>query len=102
MGIAIGRYNFAGPYRSASGLEDRSGVYVILAYNGSGYNVVDVGESATVKSRVETHDRAGCWSRHATGPLFVAALYTPGYQAAFRCAIERELRQLYDPPCGKR
>jgi hypothetical protein len=102
MGILIGRYNFAGPYGSVSGLEDRSGVYVILADNGSGYNVVDVGESATVKSRVETHDRAECWRLHATGRLSVAALYTPGLQQASRCAIERELRQQYDPPCGKR
>lgn len=102
MAIAIGRYQFEGPYASASSLKDQSGVYAVLTRNGTGYDPVDVGESAQVKTRVETHDRAECCCQHAIGALVVAVHYTPGLHSTGRCAIEQELRQQYNWPCGER
>jgi hypothetical protein len=102
MAIEIGRYNFEGPFQGTSSLEARSGVYAILTHNGMAYDPVDVGESAQVKTRVETHDRADCWRQHAAGPLAVAVLYTPGLQQAGRRAVEQELRQQFNWPCGDR
>lgn len=103
MSITIGRYGFTGPFKATSQLEDKSGVYAILTLAAnSHYNVVDIGESATVKSRVESHDRKSCWQRNAiNGDLYYAAYYTPGSQQAGRMEIEQELRKKYDPPCGK-
>jgi hypothetical protein len=58
MSIELSGYKFAGPYESTSSLKDRSGVYAILTPTSSTrYKVVDVGESATAKTRVENHDR---------------------------------------------
>ncbi len=103
MSIQIGRYTFEGPYTSTNSLEDRSGVYAILCKkDGNNYNVVDVGESATVKSRVENHDRNDCWKRNCNNTLTVAVYYTPGMQQTGRLAIEREIRNQYGPPCGER
>lgn len=101
MGIKIGNYNFDGPFTDANSLRDLSGVYVILCYS-SQITVVDVGESANVKTRVENHDRKNCWSRHCSGTLKVAVLYTTNIQQAGRMKIEQELRSQYNPPCGDR
>jgi len=59
--INIGNYSFEGPYSNVGYLQNRSGVYVILSASN---HVVDVGESATVKDRIENHDRKFCWQRH--------------------------------------
>lgn len=102
MSITIGKYSFEGPYRSPGSLQDRSGVYAILDQRADGTYVLDVGEPAQVKTGVETHDRTSCWQRHRKGTLMVAVLYTPNLQQAGRSAIEQEIRQEYDPPCGER
>ena len=102
MTITISDYSFAGPFTSIASLEDRSGVYAVLTpSDGNNYTVLDVGESSTVKSRVENHDRKDCWQRRAnSGKLAYSALYMSGEQQ--RQATEQKIRQKYDPPCGKR
>jgi hypothetical protein len=102
MTINIGKYTFEGPYTKTGELLDRSGIYAILCHSGQSYNLVDVGESATVKSRVENHDRKDCWKRNCSSTLEVAVLYTPNAQQSGRMAIEQELRDQYKPPCGQR
>ena len=102
MSIAVGQYTFEGPYTDTTKLEDRSGVYAIHCYRENAYYLVDVGESSTVKTRVENHDRQECWSKHCTGTLTASVLYTPNAQQPGRMQIEQEIRKQYDPPCGKR
>ena len=101
MSIKIGNYTFDGPYPSTDKLEDRSGVYAIFCQKDGKNWLIDVGESANVKTRVETHDRKDCWKRNCTSTLSVAVYYTPGMQQTGRMAIEQEIRKQYDPPCGK-
>ena len=102
MSIKLSDYTLEGPYQSTSPLRDRSGVYAILTPSGStSYEVIDVGESATVKTRVENHDREPCWWRNANrGGLHYAVRYTPGLQQAGRKAVEQKIRKQYRPPCG--
>jgi hypothetical protein len=102
MGINIGRYNFSGPFGSTDVLEDRSGIYAILTGGNPQYHVIDIGESANVKSRIEGHDRKDCWRRNAAGTVKVAVLYTPNGQQSGRIAIEQELRSQFNPVCGLR
>lgn len=102
MAIQIGNYTFEGPYTSANALEDRSGVYAIHCFFNLKYYLIDVGESATVRSRIENHDRKDCWVSNCNGTLTVSVLYTPNKQQAGRMEIEQELRSLYNPPCGER
>lgn len=102
MSITIGRYQFDGPYFSTTSLEDRSGVYAIIDRRNSVDYLLDVGESATVRSRVETHDRQNCWQRHSRGRLKVAVYYTPYLQQSGRREIEQEIRGQYSVPCGER
>ena len=100
MTIKIGRYSFEGPYTGTANLKDQGGVYTILCQNNGKYNTVDVGESETVKSRVENHDRTSCWNTNCFSSLAVAVLYTPGVSAEGRRQIEGEIRNTYNFPCG--
>ena len=98
MTIHIGKYNFDGPFTDTSKLKNQSGVYVILCSNGnSNWKVVDIGESQSVRERVENHDREDCWHRQCQSTLAVAVLYSNQKE---RMRIEQELRVQYKPPCG--
>ncbi len=99
MSIQIGKYNAEGPFLNENQLKDVSGVYIVLGRSSQGenWNVVDVGESGTVRSRVSNHDRAPCWKRQGHSTLSVAPIYTG---EAERMRIEKELRAQYNPPCG--
>src|SRR4030042_800624 len=98
MGITIGRFTFEGPYTSTANLEDRSGIYAILKKEVNKYHLVDVGESAKVKSRVESHDRQDCWKRNCNSTLTMAVYYTPNMQQPGRMQVEQEIRKQYNPP----
>jgi hypothetical protein len=103
LSINIGQWTFEGPYVNTSNLLDRSGVYVILCLRADQkYYVIDVGESAQVKTRVENHGRKDCWERNCPGKLYVAVLYTPNLQQPGRADIEQKIRQQYSAPCGER
>ncbi len=100
MSIRICDYDFEGPYSYTSSLENKAGVYVVLDKLSNGkYNVVDVGESSDVRDRVENHDRAECWKKHAT-TIQYAAYYTPGWTQDQRRSLEKKIRDAHDPPCG--
>jgi hypothetical protein len=97
--------DFNGPYLNTGPLLDYSGVYVILTKNhvpGSQWTVLDVGESGSVRTRIENHDRAPEWSRYSVGQLGVATFYTNGWQYSDRLKLEQLIRQQYQPPCGTR
>lgn len=91
-----GGVNFEGPYLNTSKLDDRSGVYVIV--DGSNYDrVIDVGQSATVKSRVETHDRKEQWKKKSF--TFAYAVYY--VTEPNRSFYEKLVRENTRPLCGE-
>lgn len=102
MAIKIGDYDFDGPYTNTSSFSDNSGIYAILCYRDEKYHVIDIGESATVKTRLDTHDRSDCWKKNCSGILYFSVLYTPNKQQTGRKEIEQKLRQQFNPPCGDR
>ena len=73
----------------------RSGVYAILDRK---LAVIDIGESASVKTRVTNHDRQPCWEKNRVN--LVAVLYVPS--AKQRLDIEQELSLAFKPVCGVR
>ena len=54
-----------------------------------------------MKTRVENHDRKSCWPHNCTGTITYAGHYTPNMQQSGRKVIEKEIRDQYNPPCGK-
>lgn len=101
MTISVGDYTFNGPYDSTDPIEDRSGVYAIHCHREDKYYLIDVGESAEVKLRLDTHDRKNCWQEECQGTLTYSVKYTPNLQQAGRMEIEQAIRDRFNPPCGK-
>lgn len=101
MSIKIGNYNFEGPFSSTTSLKMQSGVYVILGRNSAtgNWTVVDIGESGSVRERIENHDRAPCWRNRGYQEIAVAVFYCNESQ---RMTIELQLRNQFNPPCGER
>lgn len=101
MSLQVRGYQFAGPYplQATWQLQNASGVYLILTQNGGPYTVIDVGESADVRTRVTNHDREDSWRRNETNGLYVAVLYCDQWQTM---QIEQELRRSFRPVCGVR
>ena len=87
-------YNFEGPFTGIYQLKDQSGVYVILDGNGK---IIDVGESDEVKTRIENHERESCWKTH--GYSSFAVHYTSQVD---REQIEKQIREVHNPPCGEK
>lgn len=108
MSINIESYEFEGPFRFTFGLRfglrfgprNESGVYAILGQDSVNdcWSIVDIGESEYVRSRVENHNRKGCWRACGYTSLSCAAYYC----GEIRHVIEKELRDILKPPCGER
>jgi hypothetical protein len=91
---------------SEADFADVAAVYVVLcvATDGS-WTVLDVGQSGEVGSRIDEHERRQCWERNCpNGKIWVCVYRMPTatYTQADRLRVEAELRQKYNPPCGKR
>ena len=102
MSIEIGNYSFEGYYSSPTYLEEKPGVYAIFCRNYEKDVLIDVGESENVKSRVEDNERSNCWRRNCPSALGYAVLYTPKLNEKKRMKIEDEIRDQYNPVCGRR
>lgn len=100
MAIQLKSYPFDGPFDHTGPLSSQSGVYAILGKRPADtqYRVLDIGESHSVRNRVENHDREPYWKGQRL-PLYVAAYYC---NEATRMKVEQELRAWFNPPCGKR
>ena len=102
--IKIAGYNFDGPYESTGSiLNNASGVYVILdgPRNQNTYSILDVGQSETMKERIDYHDRKNCWVRNSQININYAVRYMPGSSPTQRNSIEQNIRNTYNPPCGQ-
>jgi hypothetical protein len=95
-------YTVEGEWSDPEKLEDRPGVYIIWCRAGENWSVLDVGESANVKSRVLNHDRSGSWRRNCQGDIYYSVIYTHDLQQAERMEIEQKIRRIENPPCGDR
>ncbi len=73
----------------------------------SDQQILDVGQSATVKTRVKGHDRVACWQQHQKGQLRYCAHYTPSdvhdaVKESYRLIIEQDIRLQNNPTCGEK
>jgi len=101
MTIEIKGYEFRGPFKTPDDIENKSGVYAVLCGEHL-QQIIDIGESATVKTRLETHDRRDCWKKNCKYTIVYAVLYTPDKQPAGRKEIEQDIRNKNpDLPCGE-
>lgn len=93
-------YAFDGPFTDIGNLRKQSGVYSISTKANNGlHDIIDIGESQDVQTRVSNHDRSHLWKKYAIDTLYVSALYC---DEKSRMIIEQQLRESYVPPAGDR
>lgn len=93
-------YTFNGPFTHVDGLLKQSGVYLISIIENGIHQVLDIGESHDIHTRVKTHDRANQWLSNSKGlQLHVSSYYC---DELTRMQIERQLRTIFNPICGVR
>ena len=95
-------YEFYGAYSSTMPLKDNLGVYAILCEKDKKLNLIDVGESAKVKERVENHDRRDCWEINCLESIKYAAYYIEHGRKPSRTEVEQDIRDNYNIPCGEK
>ena len=98
MGVIILDQIFEGAYTNSSHLKDQSGVYAVLKETSKdNYQIIYVGESEKVKSRIENnHEHTNCWNNNNF--THFAVLYVPEDK---RLAIETKIRQECKPTCNR-
>lgn len=95
--INIEGYIFSGPYyHTRRFIRDFACVYVLInRFN----QVVDVGETDSINSRIINHQRKMCWIRNGCGET---GLYVyVNADKSFRLLLERLIRVKYRPICGQ-
>ncbi len=98
MGIQIEGYTFAGPYyHTKTFKEDFPCVYILLNKLNQ---VVDVGQTDSINTRIINHERKTCWIRNGCGEtgLYVCI----NSDENIRRLLENFIRAKYKPVCGER
>jgi len=94
MSISIGKYEFDGPYSSVAELEEKSGLYAVLHYEGEEYELIHVAEAYNIKERIELSQSTYTTS---AGSVLLAACYTPQSRSRERrMMVEDILREFAD------
>jgi hypothetical protein len=93
-------YVFNGPFTHVDGLLRQSGVYLISVVENGLHQVLDIGESNDIHTRIKNHDRESQWlSNNGGRQLHVSSYYC---DEPTRMVIERQLRSVFNPVCGER
>ena len=104
--VTIGEKTFVCVKLSEADFTDIAAVYVILCVKQDGnWTVLDVGQSGQVGSRIDDHDREECWDRNCPSKnIWVCVYQMPSsqYTREDRERFEAQLRDQYQPLCGKR
>ena len=96
--MKIEGYTFSGPYyHTKTFIHDFGCVYVLL---NNLNQVVDVGETGNINSRIINHERKMCWIKHGCGNTGLYVYISPDEN--FRRLLERLIRTKFNPLCGER
>lgn len=97
MEIQIEGFQFSGPYYHTRKFDRNFAcVYVILNKSSQ---VVDVGETGDINSRLLNHERKMCWYQNGVGETGLY-IYISNDQS-FRLLLEKLIRTKYHPLCGE-
>ena len=73
MTILIGKYEFEGPFRSTSDLEEKAGLYAVLHQEDDEYTLIQLSQASDVKSSIELSPSS---SRIEQENTIIAVCYT--------------------------
>jgi hypothetical protein len=104
--VTIGGLPFECVHLQSADFNDAAAVYVILCVSeGGSWQVLDVGQTGQLGSRLDSHDRKACWLANCPNKNVWVCVYkmpTERFSEDDRLRLEKTLRQQYNPPCGQR
>jgi len=97
MSIKIEGYTFLGPYYHTKGFDRDFGCVYVLVNRLN--QVIDVGQTGSINSRIINHERKMCWIQHG---CIDSGLYVYiSSDENFRRLLENLIRTKYRPLCGQ-
>ena len=97
MSVAVGNYEFEGPFIGAAQLENRPGVYAVVNCIGDDVTVLEVSDDHRLKSRLEQHPRLAAWQRYFPNSLGVLVHYTNPNSELERKTIMKNIHDEFGP-----
>ena len=93
MVVLIGALEFDGPYADLKSLRNASGVYAILCENDEDLELIEIGDSDSIRTHLQTHPERELWSGEGIEIRFLVH-YTedlgPQERQAIKETVERE------------
>jgi hypothetical protein len=99
MGFNLGKYSFNGPVSSIGKIRNRSGLYAIVCEEDREYFLMDIGESSSLRTRIENNDKKKCWIKKCNGQLLIFIRYTPFLKQQGRKRVKDEIKKVFTPAC---
>ena len=97
MTVLIGSWEFEGPFGNLSELHDEPGLVAILTGKNDEYELIEMEESDSVKSFIDTHNKYNFRVENADEDLLVAVYYCSDLTASLRFGlIEEVMKELDD------
>jgi len=97
MPIQVSGYTFLGPYyHNRRFNQDFGCVYILVNHLNQ---LVDVGQTSGINSRIINHERKMCWIRNGCGEAGLYVYISPDEN--FRLVLERLIRTQHRPLCGQ-
>ena len=91
---------------SDADFSDRAAIYVIICViSKDDWEVIDVGQSGELGTRIDTHERKRCWEQHCpNGNIWVCIYPMPSssFSKQQRIELEGKIRDEYNPVCGEK
>lgn len=97
MAILIGKYEFDGPYRDVTELEEKQGLLAVLHYEDGEYELIYLRQSKSVSLNIEISQSA---NRSFSGIVLFAVCYTPHFDKRQRIKMVEEIQHEIDQSEG--
>lgn len=97
MSVAVGSYEFQGPYNGVTEVEDRAGVYAVVNCVGDEVLLLEVSHGSQMRQRLEDHPRLAAWRRYFSDTLGVLVHYTPQSSDSERKSIVKNIHAEFGP-----
>lgn len=97
MPIQVAGYTFSGPYYHNRRFNQDFGCVYVLVNNLN--QLVDVGQTSSINSRIINHERKMCWIRNGCREMGLYIYTSPDEN--FRLLLEKLIRTQYRPLCGQ-
>jgi len=102
MTVSIGSWEFEGPFGNLDELRDEPGLVAILTGRNDEYELIEMEESESVKTFIDSHGKYNFRGENSDEDLAVAVYYCSDLTASLRIGlIEEVMKELDEGDCDR-